>query len=82
MIITEDFTQGVGAILDASDDVTYLGYPRTGTTATSEARWRIKKIETSVEDGKSTTIFKWADGDLNYDNVFDDCESLSYQFLK
>jgi hypothetical protein len=82
MIVAEDFTRGVGAILEASEDVIYMGYPGPGTNSTTQAKWRIKKIETIILDGKSKTLIKWADGNLEFDHIFDDCELLTYSFLK
>jgi len=81
MITTEDLTQGVGVIFEASEEVQYFGYPQYGTTSETNATWRIKKIEKTYVSGKPKYIIKWADGDLNYDNQFSNCESLSYSFL-
>ena len=81
MITTEDLTQGVGVIFEASEEVTYFGYPQFGTTSETDATWRIKKIEKTYVSGKPKHIIKWADGDLNYDNQFSNCQSLSYAFL-
>lgn len=57
----------------ASSTVTYLGYAKSGT-ATSGAGWQIKKVMTS---GNVTSI-AYADGDDNYDNVWDNRASLTY----
>ena len=81
MISTEDLTQGVGIIFEASEEVTYFGYPKFGTTSESDATWRIKKIEKTLVAGKPKYVVKWAGGDLNYDNIFANCESLVYAFL-
>lgn len=51
----------------------YVGWAAAGT-ATSCALWRIKKIVISGEDITVT----WADGDADFDNVWDDRASLSY----
>ena len=40
---------------------------------TSNPVWRIKRISTS-----SGVIVEWADGNVNFDNVWDDRASLSY----
>jgi len=81
MISTEDLTQGVGIIFEASEEVTYFGYPKFGTTSESDATWRIKKIEKTLVAGKPKYVVKWAGGDLSYDNIFANCESLVYAFL-
>lgn len=83
MITTEDLTQGAGVIYEASDTVTYIGFPKGGTSSEDEARWRIQKIEvTTPEGGGTKTVITWADGDLAYDNVFSNCTELQYSFLK
>ena len=81
MITTEDLTQGVGVIFEASEEITYFGYPKFGTTSEADATWRIKKIEKVYVSGKPKYIVKWADGNLNYDNMFSNCQSISYAFL-
>lgn len=53
-------------------DVTYLGWATPGTT-TSSASWKIAKVDES-----SDAFITWADGNANYDNVWDDRVSLSY----
>lgn len=50
----------------------YIGYADIGSSEAA-AVWRIKKINTT--SGADTT---WADGDDNYDNVWDDRTILSY----
>lgn len=60
--------------LDQADANTlYIGEAPIGTT-TSEARWAIRRMSTS---GTISTI-KWADGNEDYDNVWDNRASLSY----
>ena len=54
--------------------ITYLGYAKPGTTATSEARWGIVKIQS---DGTT-----YPNGMLNYDQVWDDRLSLTYSLRK
>lgn len=62
-VIADDVTTG---------GVVYVGYADPGT-ATSAASWRIKKIETS-----NYPITTWADGNSNFDNVYDNRTSLTY----
>ncbi len=52
--------------------VIYIGYADAGT-ATSAASWRIKKVDIS-----NYPVITWADGDTNFNNVFDDRVSLTY----
>ena len=60
--------------IDESDSTTtYVGEAVVGT-AGSSAKWRIKKM---VKTGTVTEIL-WADGNANYDNVWDNRTSLSY----
>jgi len=58
-----------------SNDVTisYLGEADPGSSL-SGSNWRIRKI---VEDGENISV-EWADGNGNFDNIFDDRESLNY----
>lgn len=58
---------------EASDTVTYYGEALPGT-ADSAANWRIYKQTITG----AVTDTKWADGDSNFDNIWDDRASLSY----
>ena len=58
---------------EASTTVTYVGYAAAGTNAAS-ALWRIKRMTVS---GNVTTI-EWADGNTNFDNVWNNRASLTY----
>lgn len=53
-------------------DTVYIGYASIGEIG-SNAVWKIKKILTTL-----TTEIKWADGNSEYDNVWDDRTSLTY----
>lgn len=57
---------------DTSPPITYVGKAVPGT-ATSSATWQIQKIDES-----SGVITTWADGNSNYDNVWDLRSSLVY----
>lgn len=53
---------------------TYIGISKPGNNDTSEAYWQIiKAVET-----ETTTEISHADGDDNYDNVWDNHALLSY----
>lgn len=74
--VTGQVTLGSSVITivdEASSTVTYVGEASPGD-ATSDSTWKIKKISIS---GSITSILM-ADGDANYDNVWDDRASLSY----
>lgn len=58
--------------VDVVDTIIYLGYADPGT-ATSSASWKIKRIDVT-----SGAISTWADGNVLYDNVWDNRVSLSY----
>lgn len=58
---------------EASSTVTYVGFAAPGSS-TASAVWRIFRITTT-----STTLIKvFADGNRNYDNIWDNRASLSY----
>jgi len=57
---------------EASATVTYVGKASPGT-ATSAASWLIQKIDTTTG-----TVITWADGDGDFDNVWDNRAGLSY----
>lgn len=52
--------------------LTYIGNAAIGA-ATSSAVWQIKRLDTT-----SGLTKKWADGNENFDNIFDNYASLSY----
>lgn len=54
--------------------VEYIGFAKPGTS-TSSASWQIKKM---VYSGTNVISILFADGDLNFDNVWDNRASLSY----
>lgn len=56
----------------ASGNYTYIGKALIGT-ATSAASWQVQRI-----DATSGTVILWADGDADFDNVWDNYASLSY----
>ena len=58
-----------------TEDPEYIGLAVPGSV-TSAAVWQIRKI-TYAAAGKPTAI-QYADGDLEFDNVWDDAPSLDY----
>jgi len=59
---------------DGSDNIEYVGLAEAGTQ-TSEAKWQIKKL---VYSGGNLVQVLFADGDTNFDNIWDNRASLSY----
>lgn len=57
----------------ASSTVTYVGESRQGA-ATSAAQWRIFKLTQSGDTG----VITFADGNDQFDNIWDNRASLSY----
>mgnify|MGYP006992597009 CR=1 FL=1 len=51
--------------IQTAGNYTYIGKALCGS-ATSDAVWQIKRI-----DATTGTIIQWADGDQDFDNVFD-----------
>jgi hypothetical protein len=58
---------------EASSTVTYVGKADPGSSEAS-AVWQIKKITVSGTE----TIITWADGDVNFNNVWDNRAGLSF----
>lgn len=54
-------------------NVTYVGKARAGE-GTDGAVWQVQK----VHDSSAGLIITWADGDTNFDNVWDDRAALTY----
>jgi hypothetical protein len=59
--------------VDSVGTTTYLGYADAGSL-TSAPLWAIKKID---EVGADVSI-TWADGNTNFDNIWDNRLSLTY----
>lgn len=67
--------RGAWTISDSDGTDMYYGYALFLGADTSEPVWRIRK-----ETGTGTVIkVQWADGNGNYDNVWDDRASLTYK---
>lgn len=60
-------------LIDVVGSYTYVGEALPGT-GESEAKWRIKRIE---EVGDDFNIL-WADGDADFNNIWDDRETFTY----
>ena len=59
---------------DGSNQLVYQGWAKPGS-ATSGAVWVIARYTWS---GGLNTVREWADGNHNFDNVWDDRAALSY----
>ena len=57
---------------EASATVTYIGKAATGS-ATSGALWQVQKIDTTTG-----TVITWADGNGDFDNIWDNRATLTY----
>lgn len=58
---------------EASATVTYVGEAAVGSSL-STALWRIKRLTQSG----TVLLIEWADGNSNFDNIWDNRASLSY----
>lgn len=56
------------------DSLVYMGAAQIGTP-TNTAGWQIKKITIAVDFDVTVT---WADGDGNFDNIWDNRATLTY----
>lgn len=61
-------------VYNASGLPTYIGLAKAGT-ATSAAGWQIRKL---TYTGNNVTAVDFADGDNNFDNVWDNYATGSY----
>ncbi len=56
---------------------TFVGHSFLGTKTTDKG-WRIAKIVETTVGGVVTTVTEYADGDREFDNVWDDRATLRY----
>ncbi len=64
--------QEIASRLETVGSVTYVGVAVVGSLA-SDNVWQIKKI-----DETSGVVITWADGNSDFDNVWDNRASLTY----
>jgi hypothetical protein len=57
------------------DDLIYKAWAATGSATTANV-WRIQRITFVGTD--DDVVIEWADGDGNFDNIWDDRASLTY----
>ena len=72
VLMVEGYTQRMAYTSQGLPE--FIGLATTGSL-TSGAVWQIRKL---VYSGTNITEIIWADGDLNFDNVWDNHASLSY----
>lgn len=72
--VTVDQAEYATQIDEAAGSITYVGKAAIGT-ATSAAAWQVYRMD---ESGDPELIILWADGDNNFDNIWDNRASLSY----
>lgn len=69
-------TQGpkrLTAIDEVNGNLTYIGFAKLGS-GTDEAKWQIFRINKTG----SVTLIQYADGDVRFNNIWDNRASLSY----
>jgi hypothetical protein len=71
-IKTETATQYATRVDQATSTVMYVGKAAIGSL-TSGAVWRVKKVDTT-----SGIVITWADGNSNFDNIWDNRAILTY----
>lgn len=72
---TEVPAHAVAAENNANSDVVYLGLAPIGSSKAA-AVWQIRKF--SYDAGGGLTDVQWADGNGDYDNVWNDRAALAY----
>lgn len=75
-IVSQELEMAYAKLIDStdSDTVIYIGEAVPGALS-SAASWRIKRVS-FFGDGDSSTL--WADGNANFDNIWDNHLALSY----
>ena len=61
---------------EATGSITYIG-KAPPNSATSSAVWQIKKLDESGTGGIEL-VLTWADGNKNYDNIWDNRTGYNY----
>jgi len=77
LLIAEGYIEGMYAKnidFENAGNTIYTGEAAPGT-ATSVAKWRVKKTTINAE---GDTVIAWADGNANFDNIWDNHLTLTY----
>ena len=62
----------------AAPATTYIGWVTPGTVDPSEAKFKIKRVTVAA----SITTTMWAEGNRNYDKIWNNRAALNYSYLK
>jgi hypothetical protein len=62
----------------AAPATTYIGWVSPGTVDPSEPKFKIKRITVAA----GITITNWANGNRNYDKIWNDRAALPYSYIK
>lgn len=68
-------------ITDGGNQVIYQGKCANHDGDESLPVWCIKKVAIATNGGVQTIVEQFADGNTNYDNVWNDRASLTYKYL-
>ena len=68
-------------VADGDNKTIYQGKASISDARQNMAEWCIKKTTITNANGVQTVISKFADGDMCYDNVWDDRAILTYKYL-
>lgn len=69
-------------IITDGDNQTIYQAKATGDLLTSSPVWCIKRTTITVSGGVQLFVEEFADGDMNYDNVWNDRFELTYKLAK
>lgn len=75
VVLERQFTQRMHNL--SNGQVQYLGWADPGSSI-SDAVWRIQKLIYGDGNTKPPTAVIWADGDQNFDNIWDNRTSIEY----
>lgn len=74
LVLEKDLDVTLTTLIDSATPYTYFGFAEPGS-ATDAAVWRILRKENL---GGGDSAFLYADGDSDFDNVWDDRTELNY----
>ena len=73
-LVTQEDSENWAKKITVSGDYTYIAIAPLGTSQATD-KWQVKRIDTSVS---GDTVFTWADGDDEFNQVATDLTVLSY----
>jgi hypothetical protein len=77
-----DLRASADLIEEKTDLITYLGFCEPGTTAETDEKWAILKIEQSGTAKPVKTSFTWAKGQCLFKLKFSERNNYPYSFKK